>query len=241
MILQVKNLKKEFVQNLKKVKVLKDISLNVNAWDVYGFLGPNWAWKTTTLKCILGFLKPTAWEIKLFWKKAHYSSAEFRKIWYAPENTYFYDHLNGQEFLNFIWKLAWMNQEDINFRSKKYLEKLDLYQARNKLVKTYSKGMKQRLILVAAILNDPELIFLDEPMSGLDPIWRVLVKNLMRELKAEWKTIFFNTHVLPDVQEIANRFWIIYDGQIIYQDEVKNVSWSLEDFFVKKITEYKNN
>jgi ABC-2 type transport system ATP-binding protein len=241
-ILEVINLKKTFFQNLKKTKVLKWVNIEVKKWEIYGFLWPNGAGKTTTLKCILRFLRPTEWNIKIFWKNLWKNLKLYNKIWYAPESTYFYDHLKWLEFMIFMWELSWMNKFDAKNKWIELMKKFWLWFATDKYVKSYSKWMKQRLWLWWSIINDPELIFWDEPMSWLDPLWRVLVKNVMKELQEKWKTFFFNTHILPDVQEIAHRFGIIYNWTIIYEDKIANIEWNLEDFFkniIEKNTEEK--
>ena len=236
-VLEVKGLKKTFKELLKKTEVLKGVDLFVNQGEIYWFLWPNGAWKTTTLKCILGFLKPTDGEIKIFWKDLNKNPEIYKKIWYAPENAYYYDHLKWLEFLVFMGQLTWMSRQDAELVWIGLLEKLWLSYAADRFVKSYSKWMKQRLWLAASLINDPDLIFWDEPMSWLDPLWRVLVKDLMKELKNKWKTIFFNTHILSDVEEVADRFGIIFDGKIIYEDTPKNLKKSLEEFFKEIIQE----
>lgn len=240
-ILKISDLNKIFSLNLKKTQVLKWVNLSIDKWDVFWFLWPNWSWKTTTLKCILWFLKPTSWDIKIFWKDPLKDPEIFKKIWYAPENTYFYDHLNWMEFLIFMWELSWLSKQESELNWLDLLDKLWLNFAKNKLVKSYSKWMRQRLWLAASLINNPDLIFWDEPMSWLDPLWRILVKDLMKELKNKWKTLFFNTHILSDVQEIANKFGIIYNWKIIFEDLTSNVDWSLEDIFKEKILQTKQN
>lgn len=228
-VLKVQNLEKSFKEFFKKRQVLKWVNLEIRKWEIYWFLGPNWSWKTTTLKCILGFLKPDKWEILVFWEKL--KDDVYKRIWYAPENSYYYDHLKWLEFLIFMWELSWIPKQDVEIIWMWLLEKLWLTYAANRYIKNYSKWMKQRLGLAASLVNDPDLIFWDEPMSWLDPLWRVLVKNLMLELKEKWKTIFFNTHILSDVEEVADKFGIIFDWKIIYEDSPKNLNKSLEDFF----------
>ena len=237
----VKNLQKVFKVNFKKIKVLKEVNLNVQKWEIYGFIGPNGAGKTTTIKSILGFLKPTQWEIKILGQDPFVQKWIFKKIGFAPENTYFYDHLSGEEFLHFMGMLVGMNKSEIWLRSIALLEKVGLLEARKKLVKSYSKWMRQRLGIAAAIINDPEVVFFDEPMSWLDPLGRILVKDLMKELKSQGKTIFFNTHILSDVQEIADRFSMIYDGRIIFEWAIEDVQGqNLEEFFIEKVKEVRS-
>jgi len=235
MVLEVKNLKKTFTLNLKKTEVLKWVNLSVSTWEVFGFIWPNGAWKTTTMKTILGFIKPTEWEILLFNKKLEEDRTILKKIWYAPEQAYYYEHLSWEEFLYFMWSLSWLDKKTLTKKINLILEKVWLSFASKKYIKTYSKWMKQRLWIAASIVHDPELVFFDEPMSWLDPLWRNLVKNIIKELKEKWTTVFFNTHILSDVQEIADKFAIINKWRIIYEDHLKSISGSLEEFFVEKI------
>ncbi len=240
-ILQVNDLYKTFQVNLKKTEVLKWVNLSVKKWEVFGFLWPNGAWKTTTMKVILDFIKATKWEIFVFWEKLSENRKLLKKIWYAPEQAYYYPHLTWEEFLYFMGKLSWLDKKQLNEKVPYFLQKVWLDFAKTRYIKTYSKWMKQRLGIAAAIIHDPELVFFDEPMSGLDPLWRNLVKSIMLELKQQWTTIFFNTHILSDVQEIADSFAIINKWKIIYNGQIKDVKENLEDFFVKKIQENDDN
>jgi ABC-2 type transport system ATP-binding protein len=138
-------------------------------------------------------------------------------------------------------KLAGVSQEDIKKRWDSLINILWLDFARDRRISTYSKGMKQRLSLAASLINDPDLIFWDEPMSGLDPLGRILVKDLMRDLKKRWKTLFFNTHILSDVQEVADEFAILHHGKIVYTDKPSNINGSLEEFFTKTVREIDKN
>ena len=163
------------------------------------------------------------------------------RVWFAPEQAYYYEHLTWEEFLYFMWKLSWLQKNDLSWKVDKLLRKVGLDFAKKRFIKTYSKWMKQRLWIASAIIHDPELVFFDEPMSWLDPLWRNLVKNIMKELKQDWTTVFFNTHILSDVQEIADSFAIINKWKIIFVWKTKSVTDSLEEFFVNKIKEHTDN
>ena len=240
-VLEVVDLNKKFNVNFRETHVLKWVNLSINEWELYWFLWPNGSWKTTTLKCILNFIRPTSGEIKIFGEDLSRNPSILKKIGYAPEQAYYYDHLTWIEFAVFMWQLSGMHEAVATKKWTKLLENIWLGFAKDRYIKSYSKGMKQRLWLVSAIINDPQLIFFDEPMSWLDPLGRSLVKQLMLDLKNQWKTIFINTHILADVQEIADRFGIIHDWKVIFEDKVKNVQWSLENFFIAKITEQTSN
>lgn len=235
MILEVKNLKKTFVQNLKKTEILKWVNLSLEAGEIFGFIWPNGAGKTTTLKCILDFIKPSEWEILIFGKKLSENRDILKKVWFAPEQAYYYDHLTWKEFLYFMWSLSWLSKSFLKNKVPEILKKVWLEFAPDKYIKTYSKWMKQRLWIGSSIIHEPKLVFFDEPMSWLDPLWRNLVKNIILELKSAWTTVFFNTHILSDVQQIADNFAIINKWEIIHYSSIKSVNWDLEEFFVEKI------
>lgn len=232
-ILEVKKINK----TLSKKKVLKDVNFSVEDWEIYGFLWPNWAWKTTTMKCILDLIQPESWEIVIFWDK--WLTLESKsKIGFMPENTYLYRHLTWEEFLKFNWTFFWLKWEKLDKKVKELLEQVWLEKAGKKYLKDYSKWMLQRVWLAQSIINCPKLLFLDEPMSWLDPIWRKMVKDLMVSLKKQWTTIFFNTHILADVESICDRISIIDNWKIIVESKrISDIGWSLEDFFIKEIEE----
>ena len=158
-----------------------------------------------------------------------------KRIGFMPENTYLYKYLSGDEFLDFNAAFYDLTDRELRKRKDMVLERVGLTHARDKRLHTYSKGMLQRIGLAQAILHDPELIFLDEPMSGLDPIGRKMVKDLMIELKKDGKTLFFNTHILSDVEAICDTFAIISLGEIIANMRVDELTEPLEDFFMKSI------
>lgn len=236
-ILEVKKINKI----LAKKQVLFDVSFSVDKWEIYGFLWPNWAWKTTTMKCILDLIEPESWEILLFWKK--WLTLESKKdIWFMPENTYLYKHLTWKEFLKFNWKFFWLKWQELDKKVDELLKRVWLENAWDKYLKDYSKWMLQRVWLAQSIINNPKLLFLDEPMSWLDPIWRKMVKDLIVSLRDEWTTIFFNTHILADVEEICDKISIINYWKIIVENmKVSEVNWKLEDFFIEKVTQKEIN
>lgn len=230
-ILEVKNV----VKILNKKQILNKISFDVKAWEIYWFLWPNWAGKTTTIKCVMWLIEPEEGEIKIFWKK--WLTIESKKdIWFMPENTYLYRHLTWEEFLKFNWSFFWLKWDKLNKKVGELLKRVWLENDWKTYLKDYSKWMLQRVWLAQAIINDPKLVFLDEPMSWLDPIWRKMVKDLIVELKHKWTTIFFNTHILADVESICDRVSIIHKWNIIVEwQKVSEIDWSLENFFINKV------
>lgn len=230
-ILEVKNINK----TLSRKHVLKNVSFSVKEWEIYWFLGPNGAGKTTTMKLILWLIKENSWEIFIFWEKWLTFESK-KKIGFMPENTYLYKYLTWKEFLKFNWKFFWLKWEKLNKKVDNLLKKVWLENVWKKYLKDYSKWMLQRIGLAQAIINQPKLLFLDEPMSWLDPIWRKMVKDLMISLKKDWTTIFFNTHILADVESICDKISIIDNWKIIVESKkVKEIKGSLEDFFIKEV------
>lgn len=239
--IEVENLVKKIkVWILWKEKVLLNwISLKIKKNSVFWFLWPNWAWKTTTIKNILWIAKPTQWviSINVEWVKEDNWK---HKIWFMPENTWLYKYMTWIEFLKANWLFYNKSMKWFEERTNFILKKVWLEFAKNNKLSTYSKWMLQRVNLAQAILHNPDILFFDEPMSGLDPIWRAMVKGIIKELKDEWKTIFLNSHILSDIEDLCDEIWIINNWVIIEQGYLKDIlkDWeSLEEHFVKKILE----
>jgi ABC-2 type transport system ATP-binding protein len=205
----------------KVVTPLKQCSLSVYAGQTFGLLGPNGAGKTTLLKTLLGIIRPTSG--RGFVLSAPLGDRSIKqRLGYLPENPYFYDYLTGWEFLEFT---AGLFQLPAAVRRKRIPELLDLVglaqsAAKKKQMRRYSKGMLQRVGMAQALINDPDLIFLDEPMSGLDPLGRFQMREIILSLKAQGKTIFFNSHVLSDVELICDRVAILAKGELICEGTI---------------------
>lgn len=230
-VLKLKNVVKYLSWN----KILKWINLDVKSWEIYWFLWPNGAWKTTTMKSIMWLIDPEEWTIEVFWEKWLTIEAK-KKIGFMPENTYLYKYLTWEEFLRFNAKFFDIPKEKMESKIKELLEKVWLTHAKDRYLNEYSKWMLQRIWLAQAIINEPKLVFLDEPMSGLDPLWRKMVKDFILELKRKWTTVFFNTHVLADAESMCDRISIIHKWEIIVNwEDTKNINW-LENYFIEKVT-----
>ncbi len=214
--LEVRNLKKNFRSNflIRTYKVLKAVNLNVEQGQIYGFLGPNGAGKTTTIKCILGLTRPDSGEILIHDQPA--DSVRLRQILgFLPENPFFYDYLNAEELLHFSGQLFALPGPLIRQRTRELLRRVGLEGKEHLKLRKFSKGMLQRVGLAQALIQDPELLILDEPFSGLDPIGRKELRDLILELKEQGKTIFFSSHILQDAEMIVDRVGIILNGTII--------------------------
>lgn len=230
-MIKIKNLSKSYGNS----KIVDNLSLEIKKGTIFGFLGPNGAGKTTTIKILVGLNKPDKGKATIEDKDV-FCEINRQNIGFMPEDPYFYDHLNAKEFLLFMQKLF----IDANVNIEEIIETVGLSGVGNKEISHFSKGMKQRLGLAQALVNDPEYIFLDEPLDGLDPIGRREFKQILLNLKKQGKTIFFNSHILSDVEEICDQIGIIHEGKLIYSGKVKDFrkTKSLEDAFVDRITKF---
>lgn len=241
MILSIKNIHKSFMtgfaQNIPK-KILNGVSFNIKQWEIYGFLGLNGTGKTTTLETIMGFHTPDSGQIHFFWNHILDNTIR-KKIGYAPDKTPYFEYLTGRENVISIGEYMSLDKQKTKEFWQYLFEELGLAYAKDNYVQSYSQGMKQRLWLILSIINNPDLLFRDEPMSGLDPLWRIVVKNLMKKLQSEWKTIIFSTHILSDVQEISDKFGILSQGKMVYESKTSKIDENLEEFFCKIVTQDK--
>ena len=204
---------KTFTSNFpkKKVHAVSDLNLTINPGEIFGIVGPNGAGKSTVLKMLMGFIRPSSGEISVLGSSPPNPQIRF-KIGYLPENPYFYDHLSAEELMRFSAVTSGMNREDTVKNIDRLLKIMDLEHARKRKLRSYSKGMTQRAGICFALIHDPELVILDEPMSGLDPLGRKLVVDLILELKAQNKTVLFSSHILNDVERLCDRMAIMDKG-----------------------------
>lgn len=218
----------------QKVVSLKNCSLKVYKGETFGLLGPNGAGKTTLLKLLLGIIRPSSGRGLLLGKPLGDSDVKNR-IGYLPENAYLYDFLTGWEFLEFaagIFQIPWKIQRQ-RIPELFELVGLSLADARKKQMRRYSKGMLQRVGMAQALINDPELVFLDEPMSGLDPLGRYQMRETILKLKAAGKTIFFNSHILSEVEKICDRIAILAKGELVCSGTLTDLLGTTNVYFVK--------
>ncbi|HLY61397.1 MAG TPA: ABC transporter ATP-binding protein [Terriglobia bacterium] len=203
-------------------RVLDGLSIQVEKSEVFGLLGPNGAGKSTTLKILLRLIFPTSGSARILGKELDDTSAHAR-IGFLPENPSFYDNLTAEEFLNYAGELFSLPAAERRRRAARLLAQVGLEGARDVQVRKFSKGMVQRLGIAQALINDPELVFLDEPMSGLDPLGRREVRDLILDLKQEGKTVFFSTHILSDAEMLCDRVAILHLGRMQGCGELKEM------------------
>lgn len=221
--IEIKSLCKQFSgKRMTKVEALQGLTLTIEQGEVFGFLGPNGAGKSTTIKCLMGLIKPTSGSATIMGEPIG-SVASRMKVGYLPENPAFYDYLSAEEFLQFVGRSFKMPEQLLIRRTEEALKQLDLWDARKRLMRGYSKGMVQRVGLAQVLIHDPDLYILDEPMSGLDPLGRALVKEIILDLKKRGKSVFFSTHITDDVEKVCDRVGVINKGQLLVLDSVDHI------------------
>lgn len=238
----LKDIRRSFKNHFwqRKKTVLEDISFEIREGEVFGFLGPNGAGKTTTIKIITGLLKPDSGSVSVFGLPPNSLRAK-QRLGFLPESPYFYEHLTGYEFLKIHAVLS--NLKKHKEKTVTLLQRVGLKDAMHLRLRSYSRGMLQRIGIAQAMIGSPDLLILDEPLTGLDPIGRKEIKDLILEEKNRGTTIFFSSHILPDAEAVCDRIGIVIDGEI---KEIGDMSTllnkglradriTLEDWFVEQV------
>jgi ABC-2 type transport system ATP-binding protein len=241
-ILETQELRVEFRSKGRSQQVkqaLAGLNLSIRAGEVFGFLGPNGAGKTTAINVLLGFIRPTSGRAKLFGVDTSQPLAR-QRIGYLPEQTYYYKFLSAEETLRFYTRIFQIPRAEAERRIDAVLKLVDLEQARKRPLKTYSKGMQQRVGLAQALINNPDLLILDEPTSGLDPLGRMKVREIIERLKGEGKTVFFSSHELGEVETVCDRVAILCEGKLKAEGSVSQLVTAyqqpnLEQVFLKTV------
>ena len=232
-MLEIKNFTKKYSKN--KIAV-KDLSLTVESGDIYAFIGHNGAGKTTTIKSIVGIQDFDEGEILIDHFSIKTQNIKAQKLMaYIPDNPDIYTHLTGLQYLNFIADIYQIDTDTQNQKIKKYAELFEIETVLNDLISSYSHGMKQKLVIISALIHDPKLLVLDEPFVGLDPKASLTLKQIMKEICANGGAIFFSTHVLEVAEKLCNKVAIIKEGQLIASGTMSEVrgNESLEDIFME--------
>ncbi|WFA09937.1 ABC transporter ATP-binding protein [Tissierella sp. Yu-01] len=213
-MLKLSNISKSY--NKGKIKAVDNLDIEIKSGEIFGFLGPNGAGKTTTIKMIVGLLKPDEGKILLDEVDVWEDSLKAKSmISYVPDNPEIYDRLNGIEYLNFIADMYGISKEDRTKKVDYYTKLFNIEDSLGDIISSFSHGMKQKLVLTSALLNDPNLFILDEPMVGLDPKSSFNLKEIMRQKCDQGKTVFFSTHVMEVAEKLCDRIAIINKGKII--------------------------
>ena len=221
--IDISGLCKQFTGKRKtRVEALKGLSLTMEQGEVFGFLGPNGAGKSTTIKCLMGLIRPSAGTATVMGEPIGSVTAR-AKVGYLPENPAFYEYLSAEEYLRFVGETFKMPAALLSQRMDESMRLLELWDARKRPMRGYSKGMVQRVGLAQALIHDPEVYILDEPMSGLDPLGRALVKEIILDLKKRGKSVFFSTHITDDVEKVCDRVGVIVRGRLEAVDSVENI------------------
>jgi ABC-2 type transport system ATP-binding protein len=231
---------KSLTKNYGDYKAVDDLNLYVKKGEIFGFIGPNGAGKTTTIKMIGGILAPSAGIVKIAGIDIQQEPEKAKgKIGFIPDRPYLYEKLTGREFLKFTADLYGVPDDVFSQKAQQNLEMFSLADWSDELIESYSHGMKQRLIMSAALLHDPEVIIVDEPMVGLDPMAILMVKDLFQRLAHEGVTVFMSTHTLAVAEEICERIGVINRGQLIasgttadLQREANITNAALEQVFI---------
>ena len=237
-ILQTQKLRVEYrTRDLRQATkvALNGLDLEVRAGEVFGFLGPNGAGKTTTMNVLLGFVPPSSGSASLFGIDVRQPIAR-QRIGYLPELTYYYKFLTAEELLRFYAKIFGLARAETDQRIAELLKLVELESAAKRPIKSYSKGMQQRVGLAQSLINNPDLLILDEPTSGLDPLGRMKVREIIQRLKEQGKTVFFSSHELGEVETICDRVAIVHQGELKAVGTVAEISAghaNLEQAFLK--------
>lgn len=238
MTIEVDQLTKKYRKGFRHGKPAVDaLTLDVKNGEVFGFLGPNGAGKSTVIKILMDFIRPSSGTAKINGTSVSDSTAR-RTVGYLPENPFFYDHLTAEEVLIFGGRAAHMDRKHLSRRIDELLERLKLSHAKKRRLRTYSKGMVQRTGLALALIHDPEICILDEPMSGLDPLGRRLVADLILDMRNNGQTVFFSSHILSDIERVCDRVGVLNRGRLLYCGHLEKMvhgSERLEDAFVELI------
>lgn len=232
-IIEIKDLKMLYGDKL----VLKGINLSVDKGQIIGYIGPNGAGKSTTVKIMLGLIKGYTGQVKILGQDISDGKVDYKKsIGYVPEVADIYDSLTAAEYLTFVGELYGLEYEDVDSKARKLMKIFGIEDVYNSRMTSYSKGMRQKVLLISSLLHNPDILFYDEPLSGLDANSVMIVKEILRELASQGKTIFYSSHIMEVVEKISSRIVLIKDGQIIADDTFEQLKrrskeGSLEQIF----------
>lgn len=240
-VLSIRNLHKNFGEK----EVLKGVNLDVYRGQIIGYIGPNGAGKSTTVKILLGLEGDYSGEIKIFGRDISNGDITYKKkIGYVPEMADVYDNLTGYEYLTFVGELYGLNHDLVEYKAKGLMDLFGIGEVFHTRIVSYSKGMRQKLLIISSLLHNPELLFLDEPINGLDANSVMVFKEILAELAAQGKTIFYSSHIMDVVEKISSRIVLLNDGQIVadgsFAELQKKQGGTLEEIF-NQLTGFHNH
>lgn len=219
-IISIKNLNKSF----RGRKVLKDINLDIGKGEIIGYIGPNGAGKSTTVKIILGLIEDYEGEISILGEDIRKSPIKYKnKVGYVPETGDLYENLSGREYLTFIGELHGMKYKEVDKKAEKLMKLFKIRDVYDSRISSYSKGMRQKLLIISALINNPDILFLDEPLSGIDTNSVIVFKEVLKELVKEGKTIFYSSHIMEVVESLSSRIILIDKGEIIADGDIEEL------------------
>lgn len=238
-MIRVNNIFKQFDSDAfkKPVEVLKGVSFELGPGKTIGFLGANGAGKTTLMKIMMGFIHQTSGQIEFSPELGKNHLDALKKIGYMPERPYFYPYLKGRDFIKYMGELSRLNSSELNKNAEYWGKRLKIDHAMDREIKGYSKGMLQRLGFMSALIHNPSIIILDEPLSGLDPLGRKEFKDVIREIKNQGKTIFFSSHIVSDLEEVCDDVIFLKNGQIVYEGSLQAVYAKANDIKYEAIVD----
>ncbi|MBU5483992.1 ABC transporter ATP-binding protein [Clostridium sp. MSJ-11] len=228
---------RDLYMNFGDKEVLKGINLDVYKGQIIGYIGPNGAGKSTTVKIMLGLIEGYTGNIEIFGESIEKGAIEYkRRIGYVPETADIYDSLTANEYLTFIGELYGMTSDEVDNKAKRLMNIFDIENAYNSRISSYSKGMRQKVAIISSLIHNPDVLFLDEPLSGLDANTVIIVKEILSKLASKGKTIFYSSHIMEVVEKISSRIVLLNDGQIVADgsfEDLKNTcsEGSLEQIF----------
>lgn len=231
-IIEIRNLNKHYGSK----QVLKDINLEVHKGEIIGYIGPNGAGKSTTVKILLGLIEEYNGNIKIFGKDIRENSTDYKiKIGYVPESAEIYDNLTAREYLTFIGELYGMDYEKASEKGEKLMDLFGIKSLYDARINSFSKGMKQKVIIISSLLNDPDILFLDEPLSGIDANSVMVFKEVLSELVKQGKTVFYSSHIMEVVEKLSNRIILLKDGEIVADGTMEDLKNQLPEDSLEQI------
>lgn len=231
-IISIKNLNKSFGSKL----VLKDINLEIDKGEIVGYIGPNGAGKSTTVKIILGLIEEYQGQISILGQDIGKGNVEYKKrIGYVPESGDMYENLTAREYLTFIGELYGMEYKEVDRKAERMMDLFGIKDVYDSRINSYSKGMKQKTLIISALINDPDILFLDEPLSGIDANSVMVFKDLLKELVKEGKTIFYSSHIMEVVESLSSRIILIDNGEIVADGNIEELRKGSREGSLEKI------